>query len=804
MREKASARRSINSRPQVQAKPEIPASLSPVIRKATASGGHPLDTHQQHEMAARFGHDFSQVRIHTDRHAAETAGVLGAGAFAVGNDIVFGENRYVPGSTETERLLAHELTHVVQQADHGMGDATRRSRKSDRSEREANDAGEQVVSGRAVHVQAAPDAAVARDEEEGGGWLSSLTSGAKSLASGVGDVASEGWDLTKKGAGAVYDNYEKSTDFNSLKSGNAEMKKEANGSWWGGGLNGGIDALEKTAAEGNQKMVDDAEGHWYSPLAKASAWMSNAETQVTGGVVKGVADLGIGLANGLAHPLDAAAGIEGILEHDSPVPFLGSTLKAGHGLYDLAAHGGGQYGNSMGDLANHIFNPMQQQKDDAEFNTNLVTGIIAPDKTADGKTDWSAWKEKPLEAAARAVTNIAPMVLGAGEALAGDGAAEAGMQGAKGAPVVDPVPAPEVSPMANSVPAPQTAPAISPMADSIPVPQNAPMISPMADSVPVPSAPVTVADPPIPSTVTAPGGPVTVVDPPVPSTVTAPGGPVTVVDPPVPSTVPAPGGPATIIDPPSPNTIPGLGPDAPSPNTIPGVGPDAPAPKTIPGVGPPGPELPIDPGATPTLRSPVMPDAPPPATTPGIGPPGPELPEPRAPLGPDDAPLTQRSPGVPERPIMSDTPAPADPASAPADPASVPSEPANAPSKPASAPADPAPVSDDPASLSDGRGNIGPKTGEYGAPDPNDLSEWDRQAKEWTEQQGDPRVKELIEPSPKTDPSPPPAFDPDLEPVTEPQIKPPDPFEQQAREWADGMPGEDQEYIKKFLFPDKS
>jgi hypothetical protein len=103
----------------------------------------------------------------------------------------------------------------------------------------------------------------------------------------------------------------------------------------------------------------------------------------------------------------------------------------------------------MGDLANHIFNPMQQMKDDEKFNENLVTGIIAPDKNPDGTTDWSAWKDKPIEAAARAVTNIAPMVMGGAEALAGDGAAEAGIQGGKGVPVVDPV-APAASPQAST------------------------------------------------------------------------------------------------------------------------------------------------------------------------------------------------------------------------------------------------------------------------------------------------------------------------------------------------------------------
>jgi hypothetical protein len=66
-------------------------------------------------MESRFGHDFGSVRIHTGRDATRSADALGARAYTVGSDIVFGEGQYDRHTTDGKRLLAHELTHVVQQ-----------------------------------------------------------------------------------------------------------------------------------------------------------------------------------------------------------------------------------------------------------------------------------------------------------------------------------------------------------------------------------------------------------------------------------------------------------------------------------------------------------------------------------------------------------------------------------------------------------------------------------------------------------------------------------------------------------------
>jgi len=78
-------------------------------------GGQPMPASTRTFFEPRFGFDFSQVRVHTDEQARETAQALNADAFTVDQDIVFGAGRYAPETPQGKRLLGHELTHVVQQ-----------------------------------------------------------------------------------------------------------------------------------------------------------------------------------------------------------------------------------------------------------------------------------------------------------------------------------------------------------------------------------------------------------------------------------------------------------------------------------------------------------------------------------------------------------------------------------------------------------------------------------------------------------------------------------------------------------------
>ena len=81
------------------------------------SGGEKLEESTQQFMESGFGTTFDDVRVHTDEDAAKSAASLGADAYTTGRDIYFGRGKYVPKSSEGQRLLAHELTHTIQQGE---------------------------------------------------------------------------------------------------------------------------------------------------------------------------------------------------------------------------------------------------------------------------------------------------------------------------------------------------------------------------------------------------------------------------------------------------------------------------------------------------------------------------------------------------------------------------------------------------------------------------------------------------------------------------------------------------------------
>ena len=138
--------------PIVQRQSEVDEEEKPILTKATGretpekgwtmdakidsmrDGGHPLPKAEREFFEPRFGRDFSRTRIHTDVNAAKSADVLNARAFTSGNDIVFNANEYTSGSLGSRRLLAHELTHVVQQNRSGGPDSVvqKKSRISQR------------------------------------------------------------------------------------------------------------------------------------------------------------------------------------------------------------------------------------------------------------------------------------------------------------------------------------------------------------------------------------------------------------------------------------------------------------------------------------------------------------------------------------------------------------------------------------------------------------------------------------------------------------------------------------------------
>ena len=88
-----------------------------IVHDVLRSTGQPLDAQTRAFMEPRFGHDFSRVRVHIDARAAESAQAVNALAYTLGRDIVFAAGHYAPQSSSGRLILAHELTHVVQQQD---------------------------------------------------------------------------------------------------------------------------------------------------------------------------------------------------------------------------------------------------------------------------------------------------------------------------------------------------------------------------------------------------------------------------------------------------------------------------------------------------------------------------------------------------------------------------------------------------------------------------------------------------------------------------------------------------------------
>lgn len=138
--------------PQCARKPQqgrtadsVPAAVHEVLR----SPGQPLGAELLGPMESRFGSDFSQVRVHTDAHAAESARAVNAAAYTVGRDVVFGANQFAPSTADGQKRLAHELAHVVQQGAHKVSDtdALTIGAPVDAHEVQADRAAEQVVAG---------------------------------------------------------------------------------------------------------------------------------------------------------------------------------------------------------------------------------------------------------------------------------------------------------------------------------------------------------------------------------------------------------------------------------------------------------------------------------------------------------------------------------------------------------------------------------------------------------------------------------------------------------------------------------
>jgi hypothetical protein len=118
--------------PDGRVHPQIESAIA-----ASRGAGAPMQSGLAGRLSGSFGDSLSDVRVHTDDHAAALARAVSARAFAVGSDIYFGHGEYAPGTRSGDRLIAHEAAHVVQQRGAPSTGSLTVSQPGDALEREA-------------------------------------------------------------------------------------------------------------------------------------------------------------------------------------------------------------------------------------------------------------------------------------------------------------------------------------------------------------------------------------------------------------------------------------------------------------------------------------------------------------------------------------------------------------------------------------------------------------------------------------------------------------------------------------------
>jgi hypothetical protein len=169
-----------------------PSAVPTIVHDVLRSPGRSLDRESRDFFEPRFKHDFGRVRVHTDEKAAESARAVNALAYTVGKHVVFAAGRYVPGLPTSQRLLAHELAHTLQQPDPASSaEDLQISEPQDHWEREADRVSYACLAGYPVSVDArvgislsrqqahpeTPQEKKKREEEEFRRQIQSLTQG---------------------------------------------------------------------------------------------------------------------------------------------------------------------------------------------------------------------------------------------------------------------------------------------------------------------------------------------------------------------------------------------------------------------------------------------------------------------------------------------------------------------------------------------------------------------------------------------------------------------------------------------------
>jgi Domain of unknown function (DUF4157) len=175
-----------------------PFAIPPIVHDVLRSPGQPLDGATRAFFEPRFGHDFGKVRVHRDAKAAESAAAVNAVAYTVGRDMVFGAARYAPGTEAGYRLLAHELTHVVQQHFSAASGPLRIEVAGEQGAARAADSLLSLRSGSRIEVSQNPVPTLARqiDTQADGPYDNQRLSSTQGQADG--GTAKEACDLAKE------------------------------------------------------------------------------------------------------------------------------------------------------------------------------------------------------------------------------------------------------------------------------------------------------------------------------------------------------------------------------------------------------------------------------------------------------------------------------------------------------------------------------------------------------------------------------------------------------------------------------
>jgi hypothetical protein len=394
---------------------------------ASKGGASALAPEVRAFMEPRFGADFSSVRVHTGSEAVQMNRELGAQAFAHGSDVYFGAGKS-PGNNE---LTAHELTHVVQQTSSTNSPIQRQCGVDESCVEEPNasypepnytpatpeanasypnkvlhgearytpaDANMSTPDGTEVYVDAPP-------QQTDTDTTTDVESQADTGAGGSPGLEQEAHEGGAEGGPNAHSTSQEPSQ---------EPSDEE--SWW----DRGIDWVENKVASGAHQLADKADGiPVLEQVADAGAWMVDQQTQLTGGILKGAGTMVGGIANMIVHPVDTVMGLEAMAEHAPMLPGVPNPLKVAHGLYDIAVNG-----KDVGEVANHVLNPIQSLQDDFEFGKKMVGGITKPYQQAIKQGKYS-------EALGRGIFDIGSLFIGGGAgakgaASAGRGAAIAG------------------------------------------------------------------------------------------------------------------------------------------------------------------------------------------------------------------------------------------------------------------------------------------------------------------------------------------------------------------------------------------